>query len=341
MAPAALVVRSELPGYPNAIAFEVARQNGAVAPASRPVRVSLNGEDQGNYLLVEHVNAAGWGCSHFGHDNFFMFVYRGGRSNDDRSNEGYNQLVEWVSTVPGPLTMATVSDRVDLDNMLRHLFTFMFSGTTDWAQGAAVRDAADASARWFWVHWDLDQSFRRVRRGNIDRPRLALIVAPRRTNERGDVRARIFNSLRQEDPHFGAHFTVLATSLLNHRLGTAFFDGLMERYGYLLNRRQQSELRGHFERRPGIIRRELADYLDAGPSYRVAVEGSAGLVIDVDGYAESSGYDGWYFAGTQITVGIAEGEPGFSHWTVNGHRRDGRRLVVDISEDTTIRAVKR
>lgn len=341
VAPAALVVRSELPAFPNALAFEVARQNGAVAPASRPVRVSLNGEDQGHYLLVEHVNADGWGRSHFGHDDFLMFVYRGGRSNDDRSNEGYSELVEWVTTLPGPLTMATVSNRVNLDNLLRHLFTFMFSGTTDWAQGAAVRDDTDAGSRWFWVHWDLDQSFRRTRRSAADRPALALIAEPRRTNERRDVRARIFNRLRQEDPDFGAHFTALATDLLNHRLGTVFLDSLVEEYGYLLNSRQQSELRGHFERRPGMIRAELAEYLDAGPSYHVTIDGPAGLVLDVDGYAEASGYEGRYFSQTPITAGVAEGVSEFSHWIVNGQRRDGRQLVVDILEDTSIRAVMR
>lgn len=37
--------------YGNVFAFEIARRNGALAPAFRPVRFLLNGEHIGNYLL--------------------------------------------------------------------------------------------------------------------------------------------------------------------------------------------------------------------------------------------------------------------------------------------------
>ena len=74
--PASLVVRREVRGYPNAIALDVARQSGAMTPAFVPVRTFLNGVDQGNYVRVEHVSRRGWGRSHFGHDDFLMFIDR-------------------------------------------------------------------------------------------------------------------------------------------------------------------------------------------------------------------------------------------------------------------------
>ena len=171
-APASLVVRREVRGYPNAIALDVARQSGAMTPAFVPVRTFLNGVDQGNYVRVEHVSRRGWGRSHFGHDDFLMFIDRS-QSTDDRSRRRYEERAAWVETAPSPLSMATVAEHVDLDNLLRHLFTFIFCGTTDWTQGAAVLDNTAPGARWFWVHWDLDQSFYPRNQRSRDDPRSA------------------------------------------------------------------------------------------------------------------------------------------------------------------------
>ena len=345
-APASLVVRREFRGYPNAIALDIARQNGAVTPAFVPVRTFLNGMDQGNYLLIEHVSPRGWGRSHFGHDDFLMFIDRS-QSGDDRSQRRYEQLVTWVETAPSPLSMAAVDDRVDLDNLLLHLFTFIFCGTTDWNQGAAVLDNTAARARWSWVHWDLDQSFYPRKRRSLDDPRsvgwetsqpaIGQIIE---SGKRRDVRARIFDRLRQEDPDFVAHFTALATNLLNHRLGTAFSDHLMNKYEHLMRGGQVDEFRKVFAARPEIVRADLRAYFDAGPSHQVAVDGPPGLALEIDGYAESSGYRGWYIAGTPIRVSLADNDQGVvSHWIVNGQRRDGRQLVERIAGDMAIRVV--
>ena len=52
-------------------------------------------------------------------------------------------------------------------------------------------------------------------------------------------------------------------------------------------------------------------------------------------------YHGWYFDGTEVSVRVADQPALFSHWLVNGRRRDGARLVVEVSEHTSIRAVMR
>lgn len=265
-APERLVVRRERTGYPNAIALEIAKQIGAVTPAFRSVRAFLNGEDLGDYILVEHLNPKGWGRSHFGHRDFSMRVYRG-QSSDD-SKRRYRELTEWVATTTPPLTMAAVSQRVDLDNMLRHLFTYMFSGTHDWAQGAAVLDHTRDDGKWFWVHWDLDFSF--FYQQDVAGPGVGLIVDGMRQNEVRDVRTRIFNRLRLEDPAFAAHFVSLATELLNDNLGGQFFDELLEQYSDELLPTYRAKLREYFRRRPEILRRELAAYFSQPSDVRAA-----------------------------------------------------------------------
>ncbi len=72
----------------------------------------------------------------------------------------------------------------------------------------------------------------------------------------------------------------------------------------------------------------------------MSIEGPVDVALDVDGYAETGGYQGWYVEGTPVTVVVGD-QADFSHWVVNGQRQEGRRLVVEVVETTSIRAVMR
>ncbi len=338
-APGRIVVRRAPPDHSNALAFEISRRAGAIAPAFKSVRAFLNGADLGSYLLTEHVNREGWGMSHFGHENFSMYVHNG-ESTDAQSRRDHDELIEWVETRPAPLTMSVISTKVDLDSLSRHVFTFMFCATGDWAQGAAVRDNSDANARWFWVHWDLDQSFRWREDPDWERPGIGLMIHDDRNDQLQDVRARIFNRLREEDPEFSEYFTKLLTDVLNHQVDTEFLGSLVDRYSFDVSRQRLRELRAFFEHRPAHLRSEMSQYLHAGPSYEVRVEGPEGIALRIDGYSESTGYEGWYPAGSEITVELdAPDANGFSHWSVNGRRHEGPLLVTQLTEKTAIQAV--
>ena len=171
---------------------------------------------------MEHLHPEGWGMTHLGNKDFSMHVYRG-TSTDGR----YRELSRWVDTTPAPLTMSAVGKRVDLDNMLRHMFTFVFCNTTDWAQGAAILET-NTDARWFWLHWDLDHSFRLRRPSSSDRRGIELFITSHRPLELLDVRARIFNRLREEDPSFRTHYVTLVSELLNHRVEASFFNDVTD-----------------------------------------------------------------------------------------------------------------
>ena len=75
------------------------------------------------------------------------------------------------------------------------------------------------------------------------------------------------------------------------------------------------------------------------PSHRVSLSAPTPMTFDVDGYAETDGCLGWYSEDTPVRVDVTTREKRFSHWDVNGRRRDGRPLVTSISEDTAIRVV--
>ena len=72
----------------------------------------------------------------------------------------FNQMWRQVRAMR-PLRMASVGHLVDLDNLTRWFIATVFCATNDAYQGPGqFRDPTRESAQWFWVNWDMDQSFR-------------------------------------------------------------------------------------------------------------------------------------------------------------------------------------
>jgi len=259
-----MVVRKIEPMIPNVLAFEIARRNGALAPASAPARLIFNGEDEGHYLISEHVNPDGWGMSHHGHSEFSMFIYKGMRSTDDESLERYHELEDWVLSAPKPMSMEEAAERVDLDNFVRHMATFFFAGTVDWAQGAAIRDNSRPDATWSFVHWDLDHSFRDPPGWRL--PAIDTVLRGGRPGSRNGVRARLMSRLLEEDPEFRRYFADLLAELLDQRMNAEFLTDLLDRYAHLLQPRRLVRLREFFANRPALLRSEIRDLVESRPS---------------------------------------------------------------------------
>ena len=120
--------------------------------------------------------------------------------NDDE----FKQLWRQVRAIR-PLRMAPVGHLVDLDNLTRWFIATVFCATNDAYQGPGqFRDPTRESAQWFWVNWDMDQSFRQPEQDTFwyllsrtGRPR------GRRPNE---PRPRIMVTLLDEDPEYRAYF---------------------------------------------------------------------------------------------------------------------------------------
>lgn len=344
--------------YPNIFVFEMARRLGLPTVAFRPVSVFLNGEPRGIYVLTERVMPDGWGRTHFGDANFFMYVYKGETRRPSR--EAHADLEAWV-TASAPLTMRDAEQRIDVANLTRHLFTVMFAYTTDWAQGAALLDRNDAERRWFWMHWDMDQSF--YLRGIVEvepwaQPFMAVvtlrgtrdeleawgIVTDDRHNDRHrlDVRRIIFMQLL-EDPEYRRYFVRFVTDALNHELTPAFLDRLLAQYSDLElapGLYSRVDLGEYFRRRPDFVRAELGDYFRLGQALSVRIDGAPGTRLLVDGYAETGVYEGRYFHGQTLRVERLDATaPPISHWLVNGARVDGARLELVVNADTVIEPV--
>jgi spore coat protein CotH len=107
--------------FANPLAYDIARAIGAIAPETKPVRFFLNGEYYGPFVVTERFDERFF-AAHWGYDDILL------------SQEEMNKLWEWVRTTR-PLTMANVSQHVNIDNVTRWFLAVAFTATRDAYQG--------------------------------------------------------------------------------------------------------------------------------------------------------------------------------------------------------------
>ena len=200
----------------NPFAFDIADAVGAITSPSRPVRLLLNGEYQGVYVLYEHF-----------HPNHY-FRAHGQRAVTLDAKE-FAALYEQIRALR-PLTMAAAGELVDLDNLTRWFLATAFCATRDAFQGPSqFRDGSRQRAQWFWVNWDMDGSF-----GNADEnPFDTLLIPPgggRRGRRPDEVRPDLLTRLLADDPAYRQYFERMWVDAMNYRLTPAFLRERFEHY---------------------------------------------------------------------------------------------------------------
>ncbi len=324
------------------LAYDIAHEIGCITVQTKPVRFFLDGEFQGVYVATEHISTAFF-KSHFGHSDF------------NRSKRAYDELYRQV-TSQRPLTMANVSQVVDLENLTRWYLSVLFCATDDTYQGAQLRDETRAGSRWFWINWDMDHSFldfdgRAPVPWEHDTFRLMMerVAERRRGRQDNEVRAYILTTLIAEDPDYREYFKKMFVEMMNYRITPAFLD---ERFNYyariahtygVADTRYLQGLREFLTRRPAVLRRLAEEYLNTPPSVRVTLGGTGHVPLLVDGYAAPTDFSGFYFKDQSLQVTVAEADrPVFSYWTINGQRQGSDPVLhVRTSSNLDIRAVFR
>ena len=357
-----LVVHNVMPWqrrYTASIAFAIARQTGCAVPETRVTQFYLNGKPQGYYYLSEHLNKNQW-ISHMGHDNFAFYKTRGG--GDKETLQDYKKLETWAKNPRVKMTMQEANKVIDVDNFTRHVFSWVFCGTTDQVQGTAVLDRNRPGARWFWINWDMDQSFLDLEKGNIKRkhweqPGLVLAAGLNKEWMKHFVRPVLFRRLVKESPEYRKYFVRLTMDLLNHRLTPDFLSSLIDYYqklpaphggGESLTEEKTrlendlGNLRKYMKHRPGFIRKEIREYFGAGEILTCRIKGAPGYRYKIDGYPEKGNYRGYYYKGKTITIEITKPQQTpnrFSHWLVNGKKYSTAVLSIPVDNDLVISPV--
>ena len=313
----------------NPLAFDIARQVGALAPETRPAAFLLNGEPQGLYVLTEHVRAP-FLESRFGHDNF------------ERADQ--QRLRNWMDReLPrrAPFTAADLSTWIDLESLSRWFVSVVFCATTDPFQGLIFRDETQPDTTWFWVNWDMDHSF------------MDLYGYKRRfpwrhdtfqtTLRKGSFESRVLTQLIDRDPVYREYLANVFLEALNYQLTPSFlndryryYQAVAEQYG-LEDDRYLETLEEFLQSRPGTVRRLIVRYLDLEPLARLRLEGPSGVSFRVNDHVVASDFVGWYVSGSEVRVELDQRRDDFSHWLVNGDRVTSPEVTHRIQERALVR----
>ncbi len=335
--------------FNNTLAYDIAQRIGCQVPETQLALLYINGVEQGVYFFAPHLGERLL-QSYFGHDDFVFYKRRSAIT-----PEAYALSVDLLwgpATDPEKLSMEKVGKRIDLDNLARHLFSFLFCGTTDWFQGVAVLDTSTLDNKVFWINWDMDQSFiqdvlsDKIVMTEWQQRGWGLVYTLFPPYPAHDVRPKLFSRLMNEDPAYREYVLTLYRDLLNHRLNARFAKERIEYYSSMLESYGKKEtkymkmLDEFMKRRPAVIRQETEKLFKLGPSLLCQVTGPADIQYEIDGYDELSGYQGYYFKGSRITVSIdAPYQKKFSYWLVNEKRVDSSRLDFEVREDLIIEPV--
>lgn len=320
------------------VALDVARMIGAIAPETRLVRLFLNGAAMGTYVAMEHVSRR-YMRAHYGHDNFTMVR---SKHFEKVSGEGYDYWLFHLWVKQNDFTMAELAQRVDVENFARWVISTLLNLTVDHDQGPVLRDDSVPGGRWFYINWDMDNSFgldgrMGPRPWESDQVPVIGLGTTRQT-----MMLRLHN-----DPRWRAYFTRLFVDVLNHQFTPTRVEQLLQHYEATVERFELGEpgrrvmavIRKVLEHRPEVMRSWLRKTYDLAPAHKVTVSAPPGVDLHIDGYTYRGPYVGWYFADMPVTVSAGEKSDAMA-WRVNGKRIAQAQLrLATIARDTVIESV--
>jgi hypothetical protein len=149
---------------------------------------------------------------------------------------------------------------IDMENLMRQYATFLICATGDAFQGGIVKDDRSASNRWFFVNWDMEESF-------------GAELAPDYFKTLGYgppappvLRPALWRKLR-ENQTFRTRFSRLMTDLLDHALTREWLDTTIAHYRHsaivhgVTDQADLDQVETFLRARPQQLRRDLAESL--------------------------------------------------------------------------------
>ncbi|MBI2834738.1 MAG: SUMF1/EgtB/PvdO family nonheme iron enzyme [Acidobacteria bacterium] len=319
--------------FVNPLAYDIARAMGAIAPETKPVRFFVNGEYYGPFVVTERFDER-YFAAHWGYDDILL------------SQTAMNELWQWVLHTR-PLTLDAVAQHVNVDSLTRWFVAVAFCATLDaYQELGQFLDQTTGAGGWFWVNWDMDQSFGDWKHDSYQ-DLLERIGEPRRGSNRAEPRALLMTHLLAEDAEYREYFRRTVQRVLNHHVTEAF---LMERYEHYLDAATElriehldyvPRLRAFLERRRAFFRRITEQWLNSPPSQPVRIAAPSNVALMVDGEQVAHGYQGLYFPDLEISVEVPdEHRSGFTGWRVNDRIVSGSpRLTLTPDRPTRVEAL--
>lgn len=343
--------------FVSALAFDFAERLGCPVQKTVPTMLFINGRSQGIYYLCERLTPEAY-ASRVGHSDVLFYL---GKQTQQKEARDLNSVMRArFRDLSRPLTMSEAAEYVDLDNQAARVLITVYNGTTNGLQGPVVLDKGSDNPRWFWIPWDLDHSFVDVynwaEKETWGKKTWSLIyrgVNPpsvyRRFVNQADTLRVLFSRLMNDDPEYCRWFTRKTMDAVNHRLNPRFtgerlahYERMAKAYG-VKDMSFMDVYRNFLKKRPAFVCEQFSRSFGVGEPYTCTVKGPDGIPFEIDGYPESASYEGIYFGSHQIRVSVPapEWRTRFSHWMVNGEKRDQASLDLVVRGPLNIEAVCR
>ncbi len=337
------------PGQPmnNPLAYDISAQMGCIVPETKLVEVYLNGTSVGSAFITEHLSRRQWD-QYFPGGDYLFYKFRGNFTPQDERLY-FRRFWAYVRDKKN-FSLEKVASTIDIDNFSRHVFSWVFNGTTDACQGVGFLDTSDPDAKLRWINWDMDHSYwdrfaekNSVMRSNWQQEGMALIYSA--GNDPCD-RSILFSRLINESDEYRKYFSALVTETLNHLLTEEFLLARVAYYARMLAQfgTPQQEyiamLEEFMRHRADFVREEMTLQLGLKGPHLCRVLDPAHQSLLIDGYPYAANYSGRYFKGQKIVL-----EPDgasqelFSHWLVDGRKVVTHRLEHVVEKEVVIEAV--
>jgi len=346
------------------LGLELMRAAGFLAPRTKHCLVTMNHEPYGIYFLLEDPEQPEYIQHHYGHLDVDMIKRRsmahpvifGTADEFDRA---------WAGVTRGGAGYGkpeAVDRLMDRGYLARWIASTVFLDSGDNDQNYFVFDKRRPAPAWSIVNWDLDGVFYYTLLGQTNTVRNA-------ANVMGFIR-QVFGTL-MKDPAFDRYYLVEFQRLLNHPFQPARWlrriDELEDHFMHHVDEEYQGDLNQNRwgPRWPGVRRLRLADvreeleeefasarrfFADRGDAVRsrlqeeyglpapvpVEVRGEGVIELMVDGWRETLPYRGWYFQGTELSLGAISNQP--LSFTVNGNLVTGGTWRAAVTGAMTLQA---
>ena len=285
------------------LAFDISRKIGCLVPETTLAEIYLNGVSVGMAYVTGHLSRRQWG-QFFDDAEFVFYKYKGEYSAKDEKI--YHRRFWQVAKDKKDFSLKKVAESIDVDNFTRHVFSWVFNGTTDACQGVGILDTSDPEAKLRWINWDMDHSFFDLKaqesgltRNNWQQEGLALAS----TQPHYCDREILFSRLISESFEFREYFAALFSEILNHRLTESFLLERVKYYKDMLSEYGQPHeayiamLTEFMRNRAEFLRWEMVEQLHFAGPYWCDVQIPGGRQVLIDGYPYEKNYRGSYFEG--------------------------------------------
>ncbi len=331
------------------LSYDMARMLGTRAPRVRLVNFLINGKKIKAYTATEHLSRRQTEAQ-FGHSDFLFYKVHATYTTPE-ATRAFRKLRDWSRKLPSDVSRSRVSHVIDLDDYCRHMFVILYTGSSDWGEGACIKDMTHKRPLWRWTMWDMDNAFR------VPPQQRLLGRTPKEWSDcflghaltppdkaQGYPRAAIFRRLFTTH-WFPLEFAELCQDIINHELTTERLHATLTYYTQLAAVYDAQigptrSLKQLIDKRPVDIRRDLQAKIGLGSSVELKVEPSIEKAITIDGHEYTSTYTGWHFPDFELELDVPKHtRREFDYWLVNGERTEGRSLSIAPTEGLEVVAV--